>query len=93
MKPNTELVLVEAVSMFRIRYVVEVPQGKASYALDTVVCNEAVEFSQEHLGENIVSHRIVSEKEAISLCNKDNDYAKSWDSSRKAEVFFTPWKE
>jgi hypothetical protein len=43
---KTEFVLVECVSTFRMRYVVEVPEGKSEYALDTVVMNEANEFSQ-----------------------------------------------
>ena len=42
---ETELVLVETVFQHRMRYVVEVPQGKKDWALDTVVCQEAQEFS------------------------------------------------
>ena len=65
-KQETEMVMVECVSMFRMRYVVEVPKGKSEWALDTVTCNEAKEFSQEHIGEDIVSHRVVSKEEAIA---------------------------
>lgn len=36
-KFETELVMVETVSMFRMRYVVEVPKGKKEWAGDTVV--------------------------------------------------------
>lgn len=93
MSKDTELVLVETVSMFRMRYVVEVPKGKSEYALDTVVMNEAVEFSQQFMDENIVSHRVVGKKEALSLCDQDNDYARSWTKDKKVEAFFTPWKE
>jgi hypothetical protein len=100
MTEKTQLVLVETVSMFRMRYVVEVPVGiddygndKALWALDTVTLNEAQEFSQEHLGETIVSHRVVSKKEALALCDIDNDYTKGWSKDKKIEVFFTPWKE
>ena len=90
---DTEWVLVEAVSMFRMRYMVEVPKGKSEYALDTVVMNEAVEFSQKHLDETIVSHRVVSKKEALALSDEDNDYTKDWSKDKKVEAFFTPWKE
>lgn len=90
---DTEWVLVEAVSMFRMRYMVEVPKGKSEYALDTVVMQEAVEFSQKHLDETIVSHRVVSKKEALALSDEDNDYAKDWSKDKKVEAFFTPWKE
>jgi len=93
MKKETEFVLVEAVSMFRMRYLVEVPKGHAEYALDTVVCNDALEFSQKHLDETIVSHRVLSKKEVLALCDVDNDYAKSWTSKKKIETFVTPWKD
>jgi hypothetical protein len=84
-----EWVLVETVQMFRHRYMVQVPAGKAEWALDTVTMEEAKEFSQEHLGETIVSHRVVSVTEALELCDKDNDYCKSWNEEQKMKVFFT----
>jgi bifunctional ADP-heptose synthase (sugar kinase/adenylyltransferase) len=100
MSKKTQLVLVETVSMFRMRYVVEVPVGtddynndKSLWALDTVTMNEAQEFSQEHLSETIVSHRVVSKKEALALCDIDNDYTKNWSKDKKIETFFTPWKK
>lgn len=92
-KRETQLVLVECVSQFRQRYVVEVPTGKAEWALDTVVMNEAKEFSQEHLGETIVSHRVITRDEVLNLCNKDNAYCSSWTDEKKFETFVTEWKE
>lgn len=92
MNKNTELVLVETVSMFRMRYVVEVPKGHSDYALDTVTMNEAKEFSQKHLDETIVSHRVITENQALSMCNIDNDYAKSWTDEAKLQTFFTALK-
>ena len=86
---SKEWVLVECVSQFRQRYMVEVPKGKAEWALDTVTMNEAKEFSQEHLGETIVSHRVVDFMEALELCDQDNDYAKVWNIENKVKVFFT----
>jgi hypothetical protein len=88
-KKETEWVLVEAISQFRERYMVEVPKGKAEWALDTVSMNEAKEFSQEHLGEVIVSHRVVTYDEAIKMCDEDNDYCKSWSDDKKIDAFFT----
>ena len=88
-EPETEWVLVEAISQFRERYMVEVPKGKSVYALDTVAMQEAKEFSQEHLGEVIVSHRVVTFDEALELCDKDNDYCKSWNEEQKINAFFT----
>lgn len=78
-----ELVLVECVSTFRMRYVVEVPAGKKEWALDTVTLNEAEEFSQEHLGEQIVSHRVIDETEYLRVFDEDNDYLKSWNNEQK----------
>jgi hypothetical protein len=86
---NKSWVLVEAVSMFRMRYMVEVPADHPEYALDTVVMQEAKEFSQEHLDETIVSHRVVSEAEALALCDVDNDYTKDWSQEQKMKTFFT----
>lgn len=89
MNEHTELVLVETVSMFRMRYVVEVPKDKSWWALDTVTMNEAKEFSQKHLDETIVSHRVITKDEALSMCDTDNEYAKSWDEAKKIQTFVT----
>ena len=95
-KIETQWVLVETVSTFRERYMVEVPVGvdrygkdKVDWALDTVTLEEAKEFSQEHLGETIVSHRVVTKEEALALCDKDNDYARVWNDELKVKTFFT----
>lgn len=99
-KTETQWVLVECVSTFRERYMVEVPVGtdkygkdKALWALDTVTMEEAKEFSQQHIGEQIVSHRVVSKEEALALCDEDNEYGSSWDEKTKIKNFFTTWKE
>ena len=99
-KIETQWVLVETVSMFRERYMVEVPIGtdqygkdKADWALDTVTLEEAKEFSQEHLGETIVSHRVVTKEDALAMCDKDNDYAKVWNDELKMKNFFTTMAE
>jgi hypothetical protein len=84
-----EWILVETVSQFRQRYVVEVPKGKADWALDTVTMNEAKEFSQKHLCETIVSHRALTEEEALALSDEDNDYGADWTKEQKLDAFFT----
>ena len=99
-KIETQWVLVETVSMFRERYMVEVPVGvdmygkdKAEWALDTVTLEEAKEFSQEHLGETIVSHRVVTKEDALAMCDKENDYARVWNDELKIQTFFTTMAE
>lgn len=91
-KPTTEMVLVETVSTFRMRYVVEVPIGKKEWALDTVTMNEAEEFSQEHVGEQIVSHRVIDAPEYLRIFNEDNGYLKNWTDEQKFR-FVTPIPE
>ena len=84
-----EWVLVETVQMFRHRYMVQVPAGNKEWALDTVTLEEAKEFSQHHLGETITSHRVVTEEEALRICDEDNSYCKTWSDEHKFNVFFT----
>ena len=84
-----EWVLVECIQQYRLRYMCEVPKGKAEWALDTVTMKEAKEFSQQDLGETIFGHRVVSMEEAMNICNEDNDYCNTWNDQHKVEAFFT----
>jgi bifunctional ADP-heptose synthase (sugar kinase/adenylyltransferase) len=86
---DTELVLVETVFQHRMRYIVEVPMGKKDRALDTVVCQEATEFSQHFSDETIISHRVVSKEEVLLLCDEDNEYTKDWTDKDKLETHVT----
>jgi hypothetical protein len=71
-----------------MRYLVEVPEGKDLWALDTVVSNEAKEFSQEHLDEVISSHRVVTKEEALEIYRKDNNIT-SWTDDMIIQSSFT----
>lgn len=88
-----EYVLIEAVGTFRMRYMVEVPEGKSAWAGDAVVLSEAKEFSQQYLGEQIISQRVLTEKEVLELCDEDNSYAKSWADEKKMSAFVTQWTD
>lgn len=83
--PNKKLVLVEAVSMFRTRYVVECDEEE--HAADEVVMNKGdetfQEFSQQHLDEVITSTRVITEQEYSDLFDRDNGYLASWDTYKK----------
>lgn len=72
--------IVEAVSMFRMRYAVRCKS--AEHANDTVVMNEAEEMSQLHLDEVITSTRRVSPEEYLAMFRADNDYLSSWDDEK-----------
>jgi hypothetical protein len=77
-----KLVLVETISQHRVRFVVEV-EDDINHALDEVVWREEdvdfEEFSQQHLGYLICSHREISEEESI-LRNK---YRDNWIEPKK----------
>jgi hypothetical protein len=76
--------LVETISMFRMRYVVET--DSASDAKDEVTCNfdgKLREFSQMHVDELITSARPIDDKEYLRLFDEDNDYLKDWDDIQK----------
>ncbi len=88
-EPEKVWVMVEAVQQFRMRYMVQVPASNPEWAMDTVTMQEAKEFSQENMGETIVSHRVVSEEEALRICDIDNNYTKSWNKEQKIKAFFT----
>ena len=89
LKKGRQWVMVDTVSQFRIRYLVEAPAAHPEYALDTVAMEEGREFSQEWLGETIVSHRVVSHEEALKQCREDNDYAEGFPDEKICELFFT----
>ena len=82
-------VMVEAISQFRMRYMVEAPADHPEYALDDVTCATAKEFSQEWLGEVISSHRVMTEEDALQLCEDDNNYVRGWTNEQLMKAFFT----
>ena len=86
---NKVWVMVECISTFRNRYVVEVPEDHTEYALNTVVLGQANELSQSWLGETIVSHRVVTEEEALKICDTDNEIYSNWSREKKIDLFFT----
>ena len=90
----SKYVLVETVSLFRMRYVIELPdEGTQEWASDTVVCGEAKEFSQHHLDEIVSSTRELTEDEVIALCDEDNDYLTSWTREDKLAKLVTHIKQ
>jgi len=87
------LVLVETISQFRIRYLVETHDEHPEHALDSVAIGmfedkEIKEFSQHHLGEVVINHRSVTEEEALELYRKDNSYLSKWDDNKIKDISF-----
>ena len=76
--------LVETISMFRMRYVIEA--NNADDAKDEVTMNNdgnLHEFSQHHLDEIITSAREIDHEEYLRMFNEDNDYLQDWDEEQK----------
>lgn len=83
-----KLFLVETVSIFRQRYVVEALEEE--HAMDEVTANttgdyneEWQEFSQKHIDEVITSTREITEEEYLDIFDKDNDYLAPWPDYQK----------
>lgn len=89
----SEYVVVTTISTFRHRYVMHRDDLQAlnpdsevnpvEWACDTVTCEECEEFSQLHLGEQILDTHEMSEAEMLQLFDRDNDYLKSWTQEQK----------
>ena len=78
--------LVETVSVFRMRYVIEA--NNASDAKDEVSMNtngELAEFSQLHVDEMITSAREIDRAEYLRLFDEDNTYLIDWDEESKLQ--------
>lgn len=95
----SKYVMVDAISQFRMRYVIEVPddveEGEypctpESYAMDMVTCEEAKEFTQHHLGETIVSTREVTLEEAVAQYRKEEPMFSLWEDELIVKNHVTP---
>lgn len=77
------LVLVEAHQGFLMRYVVQTPKDHPEWALDTVTCHEAVEFTQKPIEEVILSSRVISQEEFNRIFEEENAYLSAWDDEKR----------
>lgn len=100
-------VVVTAVSTFRERYAIPVSElqklnpnvditddipRQIEWANDSVAMEEIKEFSQEHLGEQILDTFILDEERTLQLFDRDNDYLSGWTKEKKLE-WIHDWKE
>jgi hypothetical protein len=100
-KKQPEYVVVTTISTFRERYVIPMDELQKlnpdqpvdpSWALDCVTCQEIKEFSQRHVGEQIIDAQVVKEKEILQFFDADNDYLAEWSEEQKLE-WIRDWKE
>ena len=91
----SKYVLVDTLSQYRMRYVIEVPDdhndkefpcSAIQWAEDTVTMEEMKEFSQKWLGETIIGSREVTRDEILKICNEDNNYLRSWTEEQKMNL-------
>lgn len=97
---NDKYVLVTAISTHRMRYAIPMDELQKlneeqpvdpKWALDCVTMQEIEEFSQEHLGEQIVDYDVLTEEEILAQFDKDNDYLTSWTTEKKIN-YIRDWK-
>ena len=80
------LYLVDSISMFRMRYVVDCDSATEAELLvkDHVGDDSIKEFSQHHVGEPIAGVRkLGTEAEYLELFDEDNDYLADWPVDKK----------
>lgn len=96
----SKLVLVETVSTFRHTYVVRLPDNEPDdYALDDVVCgidnvedDGITDVTQNHIAEDIFSHRVITEKEYLEMFDRENAYLSGLPTSKKMEFIYDSLK-
>jgi hypothetical protein len=87
----SKLVLVETISQFRHRYVIELPDdADNNWAVEDVLLesDKVEEMSQCHLGEMDISHREINKEEYLRLFHEDNDYLKDWPMEKKFQFIY-----
>ena len=91
--------LFRSISTFRHLYAVEVADGDPiDYALDDVVDaatggdTELQDFAQNHVAEDIFSHREITEEEFVKIFDKENDYLAHWSIDQKKQYIFKKTK-
>ena len=82
-------VLVECISQYVTKYMVECPCDFPEYGLDTVTAGEAKEFSQHYVGESILSYQVIDQEDALAQCDADNEHYANCDVRQKLDIFFT----
>lgn len=82
-----KLVMIEALSQYRMRYVFEV-EDDIEHALDEYVMLENTmelkEFSQLHLEPTVIlSHREITKEDYLRIFDEDNEYIAKWEDEKK----------
>ena len=90
---SKDYVTVTTISTFVHRYVMHkddlqklnpnVDVDPIQWAKTSVESNLCDDFSQHHLGEQIISAEMISEKKMLKIFNAENDYLSGWTDEQK----------
>jgi len=79
----SKYVMVNAVSMFNMKYVIEVPdevedKDLLDHVEKQVSAGDTLEFTQRHMGETVSNYSIVTKNEIIEQFRTEEPYFASW---------------
>ena len=78
--------VVETVATYHMKYLVAQPDHHQSeWCLDSVVCEDADDFHQNYLGEQVLGYKEVDDKQLMS--EVENSYVAEWGVDQIKEVF------
>ena len=80
-------VMVEAASIFKMKYCIEVPDEVEDgqifdYVDDKVKRGDVIEFTQVHEGESVTNYEIITEDEIIEQFRDEEPYFVDWEKER-----------
>ena len=79
----SKYVMVNAVSMFNMKYVIEVPDEiEPCYLLDyvekQVAAENTKEFTQRHMGETVSNYEVVTQQQILDAFRNEEPYFAEW---------------
>ena len=98
-------VVVTATSTFKMKYVIPteaLQQLNTDYDLDEkearvwaeecVISEEVKDFSQKHLGEQVIDIDVVDEATILEIFDRENDYLSEWTREKKID-YIRHWED
>ena len=90
----SKYVMVNAVSMFNMKYVIEVPdevedKDLLDHVEKQVKAENTKEFTQRHMGETVSNYDVVTQQEIIDTFRNEEPYFAEW-SDEKILQMVTP---
>ena len=89
----SKYVMVEATSMFQMKYAIEIPDGEENaieYAKQMVESENTKEFTQKHLGERVSDYQIMDLDEVAAEFRNHEPYFADWEDEEIIRAAITP---